>query len=108
MEIVARTMFSGESVHFSTLACFLENHYRAWRDRSAGGEGQEMLNKVVGYIQGNFLTLRKLAERTGATEESILYLVESQCIPRHSYEITESTTVTSTPSRPIQRCCSVA
>jgi uncharacterized protein DUF6058 len=54
-----------------------------------------MPNKVVCYIQENFLTLRELAERTGATEESILHLIESQCIPRHSYEIAESTTVKS-------------
>ncbi|MCH9647284.1 MAG: hypothetical protein K0U98_03530 [Deltaproteobacteria bacterium] len=47
------------------------------------------------YIREHFLTLKQLCEKSTVTGEEILQLIEKKCIPKHSYEITETTEVQS-------------
>lgn len=47
------------------------------------------------YIRQNFLTLEQLSDASNVSDEEILRLIDKQCIPQHSYEITEVTEVSS-------------
>ena len=46
--------------------------------------------EVEHYIRKHYPTLDQLVEQTGVADAAILELVECACIPRHSYEIVET------------------
>ena len=51
------------------------------------------MNKQLTYLQQEYLTIKQLAQCSAVSEDRILELIEMQCIPPHSYEISSITTI---------------
>ena len=54
-----------------------------------------MTADAIEYIRNEYLTLDQLITKSRVSKERILAFIEARCLPRHSYEVTETTQVKS-------------
>ncbi len=53
------------------------------------------IKDIQNYLAKHYLTIEKLAELSGVNQAKILLYIQTQCIPPHSFEVSQSLSITS-------------